>query len=75
MCKKMVLTFDEVATRNYLELARKQTQGLVDDGCEPADVTLTVHVSASTIYESSVFFGDSEIGEAVVSWIRKDSEA
>ena len=72
MGKKMVLTLNEATTRNYLELAQKQTQGLVDDGCEPADVTLTVHVSASPFYESSVFFGDHEIGEASVMWVESE---
>lgn len=69
MSKKLVLTLNEATTRKYLELARKQTEDLVDEGCEPSGVTLTIQVAASQFCETMVFFGKHEIGEASLNWV------
>lgn len=50
-------------------LSRKQTQPLVDEDCEPDDVTLKIDISANRIFENTVYFYDTEIGEASVDWV------
>ncbi len=68
MSKKLVLTLDEVTTQKYLELARKQTETLVNEACEPSDVSVTINISANQIYDNAVFFDDVEVGNASVDW-------
>lgn len=55
MSKKLVLTLDGATTKKYLELARKQTEALVDEDCEPSDVSVTIDISANQTYDNTVF--------------------
>lgn len=55
MSKKLVITLDEATTQKYLELASQQTESLVNEGCEPADVVLKIQVGANQHYENAVF--------------------
>ena len=68
MNKKLVLTLDEATTKKYLELASKQTEALVDEDCEPSDVSVTIDISANQTYDNTVFFGRVEIGIATIDW-------
>lgn len=68
MSKKLVLTLDEATTEKYLALAQERTKAMVDEGCEPSDVLLKINIGANQIYGNTVFFQDTDIGHALVSW-------
>lgn len=68
MSKKLVLTLDETTTQKYLALANQRTEAMVEEGCEPSDVLIKINIGANQIYENTVFFGDEEIGNALISW-------
>jgi len=62
MGKKLVITLDEPATSKYLELVAKQTEAELNEDCEPSGATLIIDIEPSIVYDSSVSFGDHEIG-------------
>ena len=71
MGQQLVIKLSEEATEKYLKLARQQTSALVEEGCEPSGVLLTVIIE-NAIYDSVVLFGDTEIGTVSVDLVKNE---
>lgn len=69
MAQKLVITLNEETTEKYLELAREQTKALIEEDCEASGVLLKVLIASTMLFESTVFFGDTEIGEAEIDLV------
>lgn len=65
MAAKLVITLDEDTTEKYLSLAHQFTEAHVNADCEPSGVRLIVEIG-SIPFGSSVFWGDTELGDATV---------
>lgn len=66
---KLVITLTEEATKKYFELARHQTESLLNHDCEPQDMTLTINIAANNEYESTAYMNREELGDVEVDII------
>ena len=69
MGQQLVITLSEAATEEYLRLARQQTAAMLEEGCEPSDVLLKIVVAANSMFDSTAYFRDIEIGEVSVDLV------
>lgn len=69
MTTKLVITLTEEATNKYLEFSRKQTEDSLEENCEPNDITVTINIAASNMYESTAYINQQELGEVEVNLV------
>ena len=70
MAKKLTITLDEEATKNYLNLSASQVETEVNDDCLPSGSDILISISPP--FGSTAFMGSAELGAVKIEFVENE---